>query len=146
MFILINYIYKFIIQNIKKEEIHESININQFDVTKEIAVQDVIIQENMEQDATIQENNITNIILKDILRCKHLKNYFNKPISLIDDNNLPSLEKMLSEAMLEIMKNPKCVPYDVYVRRWKEVKNNDNIKKKLLLNHCQYSMIRFYLH
>ena len=130
MIILVNYIYKFIIQNIQKEEICESININQFDVTKEIVVQEDIIQENMEQDATIQEiavqedsiqenmeqdatiqeNNTTNIILKDILRCKHSKNYFNKPISLIDDNNLPSLENMLSEAMLEIMKNPKCVP------------------------------------
>jgi len=54
-----------------------------------------------------------------------------KNISIIDDAFLPSVELTLSEAMLEIMKNPKCVPFKVYVSRWEDLKSKDNRKKKI---------------
>jgi hypothetical protein len=54
-----------------------------------------------------------------------------KNISIIDDAFLPSVELTLSEAMLEIMKNPKCVPFKVYVSRWEDLKLKDNRKKKI---------------
>jgi hypothetical protein len=50
-----------------------------------------------------------------------------KGISMLDDKLLPCYKLNLSEAMLEIRKNPKCVPFHVYLERWKYF--NDKYKK-----------------
>ena len=58
----------------------------------------------------------------------------NKPkISMIEDCNLPSCDLTLPEAMIEMMKNPKCVPYKAYIERWTFLKKKQDKKKKLIL-------------
>ena len=42
-----------------------------------------------------------------------------KGMSVLDDKLLPSYKLNLSEAMLEMKKNPKCVPFQIYLERWK---------------------------
>jgi hypothetical protein len=55
-----------------------------------------------------------------------------KGISVLDDKLLPSYKLNLSEALLEIKKNPKCVPFHIYLERWKYF--NDKYKKANKLN------------
>ena len=52
---------------------------------------------------------------------------------MIEDCNLPSFDLTLPAAMLEMMKNPKCIPYKVYVERWTFFKKKQDKKKKLIL-------------
>jgi len=40
-----------------------------------------------------------------------------KGISVLDDKLLPSYKLNLSQALLEIKKNPKCVPFQIYLER-----------------------------
>ena len=55
-----------------------------------------------------------------------------KGISILDDKLLPSYKLNLSQALLEIKKNPKCVPFQIYLERWKYF--NDKYKKANNLN------------
>ena len=55
-----------------------------------------------------------------------------KGISMLDDKLLPSYKLNLSQALLEIKKNPKCVPFQIYLERWKYF--NDKYKKANKLN------------
>ena len=55
-----------------------------------------------------------------------------KGISVLDDKLLPSYKLNLSQALLEIKKNPKCVPFQIYLERWKYF--NDKYKKANKLN------------
>lgn len=50
-----------------------------------------------------------------------------KGISMLDDKLLPCYKLNLSQALLEIKKNPKCVPFQIYLERWKYF--NDKYKK-----------------
>jgi hypothetical protein len=59
-------------------------------------------------------------------------NKISKPkISIIDDANLPSFDLSLSEAMIEMMKNPKCVPFKVYFERLVYLKKKHDTHNKL---------------
>ena len=51
-----------------------------------------------------------------------------KGITILDDKLLPCIKLNLSEALLEIKKNPKCVPFQIYLERWKYF--NDKYKKR----------------
>ena len=55
-----------------------------------------------------------------------------KGISILDDKLLPSYKLNLSQALLEIKKNPKCVPFQIYLERWKYF--NNKYKKANNLN------------
>jgi len=46
-----------------------------------------------------------------------------KGVSMLDDKLLPCIKLNLSEAMLEMKKNPKCVPFQIYLERWKYFNN-----------------------
>ena len=71
-----------------------------------------------------------NLVLKNKKTFEDDRNIYSN-ISIIDDNFLPSTELSLVEAIINIKKNPKCVPFNVYVERWKQVKLKDNNKKKI---------------
>ena len=71
-----------------------------------------------------------NLVLKNKKKFENDRNICSN-ISIIDDNLLPSTELALVEAIINIKKNPKCVPFNVYVERWKQVKLKDNNKKKI---------------
>ena len=51
-----------------------------------------------------------------------------KGLTMLDDKLLPCFKLNLSQAMLEIKKNPKCVPFQIYLERWKYF--NDKYKKR----------------
>jgi hypothetical protein len=80
--------------------------------------------ENAEQQQENAEEIKPNIDFK-FIPCDIYKN-----ITTIDDAFLPSIDLTLSQAMLEIIKNPKCVPFKLYVSRWEYLKSKDNIKRK----------------
>lgn len=71
-----------------------------------------------------------NLVLKNNKTFKDDRNIYSN-ISSIDDNFLPSTELSLVEAIINIKKNPSCIPFNVYVDRWKQVKLKDNNKKKI---------------
>ena len=48
-------------------------------------------------------------------------------MTVLDDKLLPCYKLNLSEAMLKIKQNPKCVPFQIYLERWKYF--NDKYKK-----------------
>jgi hypothetical protein len=47
-----------------------------------------------------------------------------------DDSLLPPLDLTLPIAMVKIKENPKCVPFDLYVKRWNELKMITKHKKR----------------
>lgn len=51
-----------------------------------------------------------------------------KGLTMLDDKLLPCFKLNLSQAMLDIKKNPKCVPFQIYLERWKYF--NDKYKKR----------------
>jgi len=57
--------------------------------------------------------------IKDVIKNNADKYSIYKNISVIDDAFLPSFELSLPEAMIELKKNPKCIPFDAYLERWK---------------------------
>jgi hypothetical protein len=46
-----------------------------------------------------------------------------KGMTMLDDKLLPCFKLNLSQAMLELKKNPKCVPFQIYLERWKFFNN-----------------------
>jgi len=71
-----------------------------------------------------------NLVLKNKKIFEDDRNIYSN-ISIIDDNFLPSTELTLVEAIINIKKNPACMPFNVYVERWKQVKIKDNDKKNI---------------
>ena len=51
-------------------------------------------------------------------------------LQTVDDSLLPSLEFTLPIAMNKIKANKKCVPFDLYIKRWNELKVLTKHKKK----------------
>ena len=45
-----------------------------------------------------------------------------KDLPIINDKLLPSIDLTLPIAMAKIKENIKCVPFDLYVKRWNELK------------------------
>ena len=81
-----------IVEEVKKVEIEEESN---------------LIVENLdktEDDNTIESSSTNN---------------FPEGLSFLDDKILPAFNLSFAEALLEISKNPKCVPFKVYIDRWK---------------------------
>ena len=117
MVTIINDINKFILENIvyyDKKEIEE-------EVVKEVVKEEVkeeVVKEEVKEEVVKEEE-----VVKD---CK-------PKISMIEDCNLPSIDLTLPEAMIEMMKNPKCLPYKVYVERWTFLKKKQDKKKKITL-------------
>ena len=71
-----------------------------------------------------------NLVLENKKKFEDDRNIYSN-ISIIDDNFLPSSELSLIEAMIIMKKNPACVPFNVYVERWKQLKIKDNNLKKI---------------
>ncbi len=127
MVIIINDINNFILENIVyydkiqiKKEIEEVVEV--VDVDEVINVYEVI--------------NVDEAVVKveeEVVKVEEPVKDFKPKISNIEDCNLPSLDLTLPEAMLEMMKSPKCVPYKVYVERWTFLKKKQDKKKKLTL-------------
>jgi len=65
-------------------------------------------------------------------KSKHTDDEMFKGVSMLDDKLLPCYKLNLSQALLEIKKNPKCVPFQIYLERWKYF--NDKYKKANKLN------------
>jgi len=57
-------------------------------------------------------------------RAKNLKNVskIQKNPVIVDDNLLPELSLSLPIAIHKIKNSPKCVPFDLYIKRWNELK------------------------
>ena len=82
----------------------------------------------MEEESPAVEEEVKHI--EDDVKEKKYSNIFEK-ISIIDDNNLPSFQITMPEAMIEMMKNPKCKPYNVYLSRWTELKKKYDRKNSV---------------
>ena len=65
-------------------------------------------------------------------KSKHTDDEMFKGVSVLDDKLLPCYKLNMSQALLEIKKNPKCVPFQIYLERWKYF--NDKYKKANKLN------------
>ena len=68
--------------------------------------------------------------IKDVIKNNADKYSIYKNISVIDDAFLPSFELSLPEAMIELKKNPKCIPFDAYLERWKYFYNKKTRMQK----------------
>jgi hypothetical protein len=65
-------------------------------------------------------------------RAKNLKNISKiqkKPV-IVDDKLLPELSLSLPVAIHKIKNSPKCVPFDLYIKRWNELKTTQAYNKK----------------
>jgi hypothetical protein len=125
MVIIINDINNFILENIVyydkiqiKKEIEEVVQVEEV-----INVEEAVVKEEVVKEEVVKEEVVKEEVVKD---CK-------PKISMIEDCNLPSFDLTLPEAMIEMMKNPKCLPYKVYVERWTFLKKKQDKKKKLTL-------------
>jgi hypothetical protein len=124
MITIIGDINNFILENIvyyDKKEIVEEV----------VKVEEIVEEEVINENEIINEKEIINE--EEVVKVEEvIKN--NKPkISMIEDSNLPSLDLTLPEAMIEMMKNPKCLPYKAYIERWTFLKKKQDKRKKLIL-------------
>jgi hypothetical protein len=65
-------------------------------------------------------------------RAKNFKNISKiqkKPV-IVDDKLLPELSLSLPIAIHKIKNSPKCVPFDLYIKRWNELKTTQTYNKK----------------
>ena len=142
MQLVINDINKFIEENIfyyDRIQIENKINCIEEDVViekdevvieKEDVIEDVIEDVTIEKEDVIEKDEV--VIEKEVVI--EINNKINKSkISIIDDLNLPSFDLTLPEAMLEMMKDTKCIPFKVYVERWTYLKKIKDKKKKITL-------------
>jgi phage regulator Rha-like protein len=53
-----------------------------------------------------------------------------KDLPLVNDELLPPIDLTLPIAMAKIKENKKCVPFDLYVKRWNELKTLSKHKKR----------------
>ena len=131
---------------IEKDIIEDTIekDVIEKDIIEKDIIEDTIekdiIEDTIEKDViedTIEKDAIEDTIEKDVIEKEdviEIKNKINNSkISIIDDLNLPSFDLTLPEAMLEMMKDKKCIPFKVYVERWSYLKKIIDKKKKLLL-------------
>ena len=104
-------------------EPESEVTIEQQEVT--IEQQEVIIEPEPEVNIKLVNKNL---IIRPPRKSLNDRNIYNN-ISIIDDNLLPSIELNLVEAILEIKKNPKCLPLNAYIERWNTLKNKKNKTK-----------------
>jgi hypothetical protein len=144
MILVINDINKFIKENIfyyNKIQIKKEINCLEeeviviekevIDIEKEEVIdieKEEVIDIEKEEVIDIEKEEVIDIEKEEVIDIEKeevivFNNKINKSkISLIDDSNLPSIDLTLPEAMIEMMKNIKCIPYKVYVERWTYLK------------------------
>jgi len=150
--VLINDVNKFILENIVyynkiqikneiKEELKEFVEDLEEEVVKEEVVKEEVVKEEVVKEEVVKEEAVKEEAIKEEVvkeevvkeEVEEFVNHNNPKISMIADCNLPSFDLTLPEAMLEMMKNSKCVPYKVYVERWTFLKKKQDKKKKLIL-------------
>lgn len=76
----------------------------------------------------------SDVVESDVVDIKKIvKSDIYKNISIIDDSFLPSFKLSLAEAMLQLKINPKCVPFDIYLKRWTyfNTKYNETENKRM---------------
>lgn len=54
-----------------------------------------------------------------------------KGVTMLDDKLLPCAKLTLAQAMLELKKNPACVPFAIYLERWKYFNHKHKERNKL---------------
>ena len=111
---------------VKKEENVVVINDEVKTVEENITfkIEENVIAETVEENViviindevkTVEEN--LDKIEDDIIKPSS-SNIFPKGISFLDDKLLPAFDLNFSQALLEISKNPNCVPFQIYIERW----------------------------
>ena len=89
----------------------------------------------VESETEVVLKSETEVVLKsDVVDIKKIvKSDIYKNISIIDDSFLPSFKLSLAEAMLQLKINPKCVPFDIYLKRWTyfNTKYNETENKRM---------------
>ena len=139
MLLLMNDVNKFIVNNIYHvrplvEPVIEA-PVIEAPVIKEPIIEAPVIEAHVIQRPVIKEpiikKEVEPVIEEPSGPKPRFSNNIYANISIIDDNNLPSFELTQAEAMIEIMKNPKCSPYKVYVSRWTELKTKYDKKNKI---------------
>ena len=119
-------------EEVLEEEVLEEEVLGEEVLEEEVEVKTEIIYDNEEQLSKINEQ------FQEIRNFRNNMNTLNsKKISNVDDTLLPSPELDLSQATLELMKNPLCVPLQVYVERWKTQKKKYNKKNKIVVKEEQ---------
>jgi hypothetical protein len=105
----------------------------------------IVIKEPIkEQPPIIEEPAITNdisIVIFEIITkiedasiikpVKYAHNIYKK-ITMIDDAYLPPADISLPQAMIIIMNDPRCQPFEIYLERWNYYKGKYNRKNKLI--------------
>lgn len=139
MVTIINDVNNFILENIvyydkieSKKEIEEVVKVEEDIKVEEVikVEEDIILEEIINEVVKVEEEVIK--VEEEVVKVELVKDYKPK-ISNIEDCNLPSFDLTLPEAMLAMMKNPKCIPYKTYVERWTFLKKKQDKKKKLTL-------------
>ena len=83
---------------------------------------------------SVVESDTKSVLKSDVVDIKKIvKSDIYKNISIIDDSFLPSFKLSLAEAMLQLKINPKCVPFDIYLKRWTyfNTKYNETENKRM---------------
>ena len=98
--------------------------------TKSVLKSDVVEPETK----SVVEPDTKCVLKSDVVDIKKIvKSDIYKNISIIDDSFLPSFKLSLAEAMLQLKINPKCVPFDIYLKRWTyfNTKYNETENKRM---------------
>ena len=66
---------------------------------------------------------------KHIDRQNRQNNYIIKPIIIVDESLLPPFNLTLPIAINKIQNNPLCVPADLYIKKWNQIKLLATYKK-----------------
>ena len=119
-----------VVDEIKKEEIKIVEETEKVDeIKKEENIVLVIVEEENVVSEEIKTDENFDKIENDITIKLPSSNNFPKGLSFLDDKILPAFDLNFTEALLEISKNPKCVPFQVYIDRWKYF-NKKHIEKQ----------------
>jgi hypothetical protein len=129
-----------ITENLNNETITE--NLNNETITENLNNETIpqnLNNETITQDLEIDKN-IDKIEINDNIN-SNCATIIQKGISVIDDKLLPAFNLNFSEALLEIKKNPNCVPFQLYIERWKyfnkkhtNKQNKKNKKNNIITN------------
>jgi hypothetical protein len=105
------------------ETITEDLDLDKDKVIVETITED--LHKDKEKDENIDKIEIDEIIKSPSTSTSNVQ----EGMSVLDDKLLPAFNLTFSEALLEIKKNPNCVPFQVYVDRWRYFNKKYNNKK-----------------
>jgi hypothetical protein len=116
-------------ENVTVEK-EENVTVEKENITfkvEEIVTVEVDVEEK-EENVVVFINNEIKTVEENLDKIED-DNIFPEGLSFLDDKLLPAFDLNFSQALLEISKNPKCVPFDIYIERWKHF-NKKHIEKQ----------------